>query len=67
MYAVINDYDYVFAENGLVAYKDGKLVGTQVLAKTQIFSRQKFKIFSRNITFVTHPPYLLYLPFGIFN
>ncbi|XP_024992589.1 phosphomannomutase [Cynara cardunculus var. scolymus] len=28
---VINDYDYVFAENGLVAYKDGKLVGTQSL------------------------------------
>ncbi|KAL8541222.1 hypothetical protein ACS0TY_002468 [Phlomoides rotata] len=26
---VINDYDYVFAENGLVAYKDGKLIGTQ--------------------------------------
>ncbi|KAI7736544.1 hypothetical protein M8C21_020618 [Ambrosia artemisiifolia] len=30
---VINDYDYVFAENGLVAYKDGKLVGTQSLKK----------------------------------
>ncbi|THG05439.1 hypothetical protein TEA_001834 [Camellia sinensis var. sinensis] len=29
--AVINDYDYVFAENGLVAYKDGKLIGTQSL------------------------------------
>ncbi|CAL5331561.1 unnamed protein product [Camellia sinensis] len=27
--SVINDYDYVFAENGLVAYKDGKLIGTQ--------------------------------------
>ncbi|KAI8026248.1 hypothetical protein LOK49_LG02G01170 [Camellia lanceoleosa] len=26
---VINDYDYVVAENGLVAYKDGKLIGTQ--------------------------------------
>ncbi|CAL5331145.1 unnamed protein product [Camellia sinensis] len=25
----INDYDYVFAENDLVAYKDGKLIGTQ--------------------------------------
>ncbi|KAF5951278.1 hypothetical protein HYC85_009222 [Camellia sinensis] len=24
-----NYYDYVFAENGLVAYKDGKLIGTQ--------------------------------------
>ncbi|KAL6565929.1 hypothetical protein OROHE_004984 [Orobanche hederae] len=28
---VINDYDYVFAENGLVAYKDGNLIGTQSL------------------------------------
>ncbi|CAL5397876.1 unnamed protein product [Camellia sinensis] len=27
--SVINDYDYVFAENGLVAHKDGKLFGTQ--------------------------------------
>ncbi|THG03565.1 hypothetical protein TEA_022942 [Camellia sinensis var. sinensis] len=29
--SVINDYDYVFAENGLVAHKDGKLFGTQSL------------------------------------
>lgn len=29
--AVIDDYDYVFSENGLVAHKDGKLVGSQVL------------------------------------
>ncbi|KAI8572223.1 hypothetical protein RHMOL_Rhmol01G0181500 [Rhododendron molle] len=29
--SVINDYDYVFAENGLVAHKDGKLIGTQSL------------------------------------
>lgn len=28
---VITDYSYVFAENGLVAYKDGKLIGTQSL------------------------------------
>ncbi|XP_073026258.1 phosphomannomutase-like [Primulina eburnea] len=28
---VISDYDYVFAENGLVAYKDGMLIGTQSL------------------------------------
>ncbi|KAF5953022.1 hypothetical protein HYC85_010966 [Camellia sinensis] len=32
--SVINDYDYVFAENGLVAYKDGKLIGTQALSKS---------------------------------
>lgn len=24
---VINDFDYSFSENGLVAYKDGKLIG----------------------------------------
>ncbi|KAJ4956550.1 hypothetical protein NE237_013333 [Protea cynaroides] len=28
---VIDDYDYVFSENGLVAHKDGKLIGTQSL------------------------------------
>ncbi|CAL5331020.1 unnamed protein product [Camellia sinensis] len=28
---IINDYDYVCAQNGLVAYKDGKLIGTQSL------------------------------------
>ncbi|KAG8663889.1 phosphomannomutase isoform X2 [Manihot esculenta] len=26
---VTEDYDYVFSENGLVAHKDGKLIGTQ--------------------------------------
>nr|KJB49387.1 hypothetical protein B456_008G117900 [Gossypium raimondii] len=29
--SVINDYDYVFSENGLVAHKDGELIGTQSL------------------------------------
>nr|GLL40647.1 phosphomannomutase-like [Ipomoea trifida] len=29
--SVINDYDYVFSENGLVAHHDGKLIGTQSL------------------------------------
>ncbi|KAL9257998.1 Phosphomannomutase-like protein [Drosera capensis] len=28
---VLEDYDYVFSENGLVAQKDGKLIGTQSL------------------------------------
>lgn len=32
-YAVLDDYDYVFSENGLVAHKDGKLIDTQVLLK----------------------------------
>ena len=31
---VLNDYDYVFPENGLIAYKDGKLIG-----KTDIYDR----------------------------
>lgn len=26
----MNDYDYVFSENGLVAHKDGKLIDVQV-------------------------------------
>lgn len=30
MVAVVEKYDYVFPENGLVAYKDGKLLGKQV-------------------------------------
>ncbi|KAK6918415.1 Phosphomannomutase [Dillenia turbinata] len=29
--SVLDDYDYVFSENGLVAHKDGKLIGTQSL------------------------------------
>lgn len=29
--SVISDYDYVFAENGLVAYKNGELIGKQSL------------------------------------
>ena len=30
-FVVITSYDYVFSENGLVAYKDGVLVGKQVV------------------------------------
>ena len=30
MVTVIHDYDYVFSENGLVAYKHGKLIGQEV-------------------------------------
>ncbi|KAG9139536.1 hypothetical protein Leryth_019246 [Lithospermum erythrorhizon] len=40
---VINNYDYVFAENGLVAYKDGNLIGTQSL-KTHL-GEEKLKEF----------------------
>ncbi|KMZ62827.1 Phosphomannomutase [Zostera marina] len=29
--SVVNDYDYVFSENGLVARKDGELIGTESL------------------------------------
>ncbi|PRQ58924.1 putative phosphomannomutase [Rosa chinensis] len=31
LYLFIYDYDYVFSKNGLVAHKDGKLIGTQSL------------------------------------
>jgi hypothetical protein len=30
MLAVLMDYDYVFTENGLVAFKDRKLIGHEV-------------------------------------
>ncbi|GAA0159695.1 mutase [Lithospermum erythrorhizon] len=46
---VINNYDYVFAENGLVAYKDGNLIGTQSL-KTHL-GEEKLKEF---INFTLH-------------
>ncbi|CAL5357315.1 unnamed protein product [Camellia sinensis] len=41
---VINDYDYdyLFAQNGLVAYKDGKLIGTQSLRS--YLGEEKLKI-----------------------
>lgn len=29
--SAVLDYDYVFSENGLVAHKEGKLIGNQVL------------------------------------
>ncbi|GJZ03332.1 reverse transcriptase domain-containing protein [Tanacetum coccineum] len=44
---VIDDYDYVFADNDLVAYKDGKLAGTQydsVVMVSSLFSRQNNQI-----------------------
>ncbi|XP_073126522.1 phosphomannomutase [Henckelia pumila] len=46
---VINDYDYVFAENGLVAYKDGILIGTQSLKS--FLGEEKLKEF---INFTLH-------------
>ncbi|KAA8516014.1 hypothetical protein F0562_019193 [Nyssa sinensis] len=46
---VTNDYDYVFAENGLVAYKDGKLIGTQSLKS--FLGEEKLKEF---INFTLH-------------
>ncbi|XP_073124174.1 phosphomannomutase-like isoform X2 [Henckelia pumila] len=46
---VINDYDYVFAENGLVAYKDGTLIGTQSLKS--FLGEEKLKEF---INFTLH-------------
>ena len=32
MLTVINNFDFVFSENGLVAHKEGKLFKTQVLS-----------------------------------
>ncbi|KAG2404361.1 Phosphomannomutase protein [Vigna angularis] len=46
---VTNDYDYVFSENGLVAHKEGKLVGTQSLKS--FLGEEKLKEF---INFTLH-------------
>ncbi|KAK4382110.1 Phosphomannomutase [Sesamum angolense] len=46
---VVNDYDYVFAENGLVAHKDGKLIGKQSLKS--FLGEEKLKEF---INFTLH-------------
>lgn len=46
---VITDYDYVFSENGLVAYKGGKLIGTQSLKS--FLGEEKLKEF---INFTLH-------------
>ncbi|KAK1261096.1 hypothetical protein QJS04_geneDACA001931 [Acorus gramineus] len=45
----INDYDYVFSENGLVAHKDGKLIDTQSLKS--FLGEEKLKEF---INFTLH-------------
>lgn len=42
LFAVIEKYDYVFAENGLVAYKDGKFLSKQVSVKFTIVGKKKF-------------------------
>ncbi|XP_004240127.2 phosphomannomutase-like [Solanum lycopersicum] len=41
--SVMNDYDYVFSENGLVAHKDGKLIGKQRMKS--FFGDEKLKEF----------------------
>ncbi|CAL5331165.1 unnamed protein product [Camellia sinensis] len=48
-FRTINDYDYEFAENGLVAYKDEKLIGTQSLRS--YLGEEKLKEF---INFMLH-------------
>ncbi|KAE8703678.1 Phosphomannomutase [Hibiscus syriacus] len=47
--SVINDYDYVFSENGLVAHKDGRLIDTQSLKS--FLGEEKLKEF---INFTLH-------------
>lgn len=42
---VIDDYDYVFSENGLVAHKDGKLIGTESLKTFLGEEKLKVKLF----------------------
>jgi phosphomannomutase len=49
MHAGINAYDYLFAENGLVAYKGGQVVAIQSLKK--FLGEDKLKEF---INFVLH-------------
>lgn len=39
MHAAFLDYDYLFSENGLVAHKEGKLIGNQVLNEELSFYR----------------------------
>ncbi|XP_057817306.1 phosphomannomutase [Cryptomeria japonica] len=46
---VITDYDYVFSENGLVAYKDGNLIGNQSFK--EFLGEEKLKEF---INFTLH-------------
>lgn len=46
-FAVIHKFDYVFAENGTVQYKDGKLLSKHVSAYTHTFS---FIIYLQNYT-----------------
>ncbi|KAE9460109.1 hypothetical protein C3L33_08003, partial [Rhododendron williamsianum] len=48
--SVINEYDYVFAENGLVAYKDGKLLGTQSLKSYLGEEKLKFRSGMLNVS-----------------
>ena len=36
-FSVISDFDYVFSENGLVAYQDGTFVAKQVIILYSIF------------------------------
>ncbi|XP_027772856.1 phosphomannomutase-like [Solanum pennellii] len=43
--SVMNDYDYVFSENGLVAHKDGKLIGKQIMSLKSFLGDEKLKEF----------------------
>ncbi|XP_024022721.1 phosphomannomutase [Morus notabilis] len=48
--SVIDDYDYVFSENGLVAHKEGKLIGTQSLKS--FLGDEKLKVLSHFLSFI---------------
>lgn len=49
MNAVIEDFDYVFAENGLTAYKSGKALTTQSFIK--FLGEEKYK---KLVNFILH-------------
>ena len=43
LFLVVDKFDYVFAENGLIAYKQGQLIGKMV--KTTLIAKNHFLIF----------------------
>ncbi|KAM0884479.1 hypothetical protein ACQ4PT_030969 [Festuca glaucescens] len=50
--SVITDYDYVFSENGLVAHKNGELIGTQEFINFTLHYIADFDIPIKRGTFI---------------
>lgn len=59
LFAVIEKYDYVFSENGLVAYKDGKFLSKQVSVKFSTVRKRNFLnkilIYLYSVVLCNHP------------